>query len=87
MKIPEKYTGKMSRLDALAHSFHDVCMAGEFRKSGLFCPMCGRPLTFAYHEERLYSVHCKTCETITLTTASCPEQAARFAGGYRHEKP
>lgn len=89
MKIPDKYTRKMPSFDALAHYFYDTCMAENcnFRETGLLCPLCGRPLTYVYHEETLYSVCCKTCEKITVTTAINPKQAAEFAGGYYYEEP
>lgn len=88
MKIPEKYTKKMPPFDALAHFFHDTCMTANypFKKTGLLCIICRHPLTYAYHEERLYSVHCKTCDTITLTTAADPGMAAKIAGGITDEE-
>ena len=44
------------------------------------CPNCGTLLATAYHEERLYSVRCSHCETITLVKARNPYEAARRVG-------
>lgn len=44
------------------------------------CAQCGNLLATAYHEERLYSVRCSHCETITLVKARNPYEAARRVG-------
>lgn len=64
--------------DKAAHRLYDIRL--------LRCPMpayckrCGTALGTAYHEERLYSVRCKNCETVTLVKARNPEEAALIVG-------
>lgn len=50
------------------------------RASGAICPHCGTQLAVAYHEERLYSVECCNCKTITLVKARNPYEAAEKVG-------
>lgn len=50
------------------------------------CRNCGTRLKVYYAEERLYSVKCGYCETITLVKASCPAEAARYVGEYAEEE-
>lgn len=44
------------------------------------CEWCGEELTVAYHEDRLYSVHCAKCRKVTLVKADDPEQAVDRCG-------
>lgn len=46
----------------------------------VICPRCNRELNVAYHEERLYTVECPGCETITLAKARNPYEAAAKVG-------
>lgn len=50
------------------------------RASGSICPNCGEVLQTAYHEERLYSVKCVRCQTVTLVKARNPGEAASKVG-------
>ena len=47
---------------------------------GHYCRKCGTKLETMYHEERLYSVHCPVCETVTLVKAGSPAKAERMVG-------
>lgn len=38
-------------------------------KTNTLCRRCGKPLTAAYHEERIYSIHCAECGTVMLVEA------------------
>lgn len=49
----------------------------------VYCRNCGTKLKVYYAENRLYSVKCGYCETVTLVRASNPTQAARFVGRYK----
>lgn len=44
------------------------------------CHNCGGPLRTSYHEERLYSVRCNKCKTVTLVKAGNPCAAAEKVG-------
>jgi hypothetical protein len=64
--------------DSAAHCLYDTNL---LRRPGpAYCRCCGTILTTAYHEERLYSVACTTCRTVTLVKASDPGHAARKVG-------
>lgn len=45
-----------------------------------YCRRCGTTLETAYHEERLYSVACHACNTVTLVKECNPVAAARIVG-------
>lgn len=47
---------------------------------GHYCRQCGTKLQTMYHEERLYSVHCPVCETVTLVKAGSPGAAEGMVG-------
>lgn len=49
--------------------------------SGVLCDRCGNELTVAYHEDRLYSVHCWRCRIVSLVSAREPREAAERAQG------
>lgn len=68
-------------IDQQAHSLFDglLKIAEEStprNSSGEYCKNCGNELTVAYHEDRLYSVHCWRCRTVTMLTARDQRQAA-----------
>ena len=64
--------------DAHAHAvFGDNLLR---RRASAYCRRCGTDLETAYHEERLYSVACPDCKTVTLVKASNPDEAARIVG-------
>lgn len=44
-------------------------------KSGILCKNCGNMLTVAYHEERIYSVHCWRCRKVMLVSADSQTSA------------
>ena len=69
-------------IDQQAHSLFDglLKIAEEStprNSSGVYCENCGNELTVAYHEDRLYSVHCWRCRTVTMLTARDQQQAAK----------
>lgn len=47
---------------------------------GHYCRICGTQLQTMYHEERLYSVHCPVCETVTLVKAGSHGKAEGMVG-------
>lgn len=59
--------------DQAAHRIYDEIVLPS--NHGGLCARCGGKLITAYHEERLYSVRCKKCETLTLTKAGDPYKA------------
>lgn len=68
-------------IDKEAHSLFDglLKIAEEptpRNSSGVYCENCGNELTVAYHEYRLYSVHCWRCRTVMMLTARDQRQAA-----------
>lgn len=68
--------------DRVAHVFFDAitvfCTGG--RNHGHRCPRCDTALLTAYHETRLYSVHCPTCDVVSLVKASNPAAAEAQVG-------
>lgn len=46
--------------------------------TGCICRECGNELTAAYHEDRLYSVHCWKCGFVALLHADGWKQAAEI---------
>ncbi len=64
--------------DKAAHVIYDSLLLRRPRAA--YCRRCGETLQTAYHEERLYSVWCPKCETVTLVKAGDPEKAARIVG-------
>lgn len=67
-----------SKADQAAHLIFDEIVLP--RNHGGLCARCGAELITAYHEERLYSVRCKKCGTVTLVKASDPYQAEEKVG-------
>lgn len=64
--------------DKAAHRLFD---AGTPRfPAPAYCRRCGTTLETAYHEERLYSVACHACNTVTLVKECNPVAAARIVG-------
>lgn len=64
--------------DRAAHVVFDtISLFGGGRNHGNYCFSCGTALLTAYHEERLYSVHCPTCGTVTLIKAGNPSEAEK----------
>jgi RNase P subunit RPR2 len=64
--------------DKAAHRLYDAKLHRTPQR--VACANCGHLLATAYHEERLYSVSCATCGTITLAKARNPYEAARRVG-------
>ena len=64
--------------DQAAHRIYDEIVIP--RNHGGLCVRCGAELITAYHEERLYSVRCKKCETVTLVKARDPYEAEEKVG-------
>jgi DNA-directed RNA polymerase subunit RPC12/RpoP len=64
--------------DQAAHRIYDENVLP--RNHGGRCVRCGAELITAYHEERLYSVRCKKCETVALVKARNPYQAEANVG-------
>lgn len=64
--------------DQAAHHLFDA--EGYRMAYPVICPRCNRELEVEYHEERLYSVACPGCETITLAKARSPYEAAEKVG-------
>ncbi len=48
--------------------------------TGYKCEWCAEKLTVAYHEDRLYSVHCAKCRRITLIEAASYDEAVNRCG-------
>lgn len=65
-------------IDRAAHGLYDVPLLRRPRRA--YCRRCGTTLETAYHEDRLYSVQCRECETITLVKAGNPYDAALKVG-------
>jgi hypothetical protein len=51
-----------------------------FRTTESRCRRCRMPLDVYYCENRVYAVRCLVCGTVTLTFASCPQDAVRKVG-------
>ncbi len=64
--------------DKAAHGLYDAILARYHMPA--YCRRCGTMLVAAYHEERLYSVQCRDCETVTLVKAASSVAAARIVG-------
>lgn len=73
------------RSDKTMHKAYNTALAR--RHYGATCPRCGGLLSVAYHEDRLYSVKCESCEILTLVEARNPCDAQYKAGGIRKERP
>jgi ribosomal protein S27AE len=69
------------RSDKTMHKAYNTALARRYY--GATCPRCGGLLGVAYHEDRLYSVKCEKCETLTLVEARNPCDAQHKAGGVR----
>ena len=54
--------------------------------TAVYCRNCGTRLKAFYAENRLYSVKCGYCETITLVLANHPTEAARYVGEYERSE-
>lgn len=67
-----------SAADQAAHRIYDEIVLP--RNHGGLCGLCGAELITAYHEERLYSVRCKKCHTVTLVKACDPYEAEKKVG-------
>lgn len=65
-------------IDKCAHKTHSTPI--QRHPAPAYCRRCGETLRVAYHEERLYSVRCPDCETVTLVKAGNPTDAARIVG-------
>lgn len=68
--------------DKAAHRLFDKITAYHLTAytAGHRCRHCGAQLETMYHEERLYSVTCPVCETITLVKANNLPSAERQVG-------
>lgn len=64
--------------DQIAHRLYDAHFLR--RKAPATCRSCGAVLGFEYHEERLYSLKCETCGTVTLVNAASLLEAAMTVG-------
>ena len=65
-----------TRTDQAAHLvFDNIRTFSGGTNNGGQCPQCSTALLTAYHEERLYSVHCPFCRTVTLVEATNPSAA------------
>lgn len=67
-------------VDQIAALAHKRCMIiaenpNSRNKTGVLCDRCGNELTVAYHENRLYSVHCWRCGIVSLVTAGDQKKA------------
>lgn len=65
-------------IDRAAHGLYSLRLLR--RPTAAYCRRCGTTLETAYHEERLYSVACQDCKTVTLVKAANPTAAARIVG-------
>lgn len=76
-----------TRTDKAAHWLFDVACTYDTgsRNHGHRCPRSGTALLTAYHEERLYSVHCTACSIVSLVKASNPAAAEAQVGGQIQE--
>lgn len=68
--------------DKAAHQFFYAACTFNIggRNHGHRCPRCNATLLTAYHEERLYSVYCPACSTVSLVTAGSPYNAEQQVG-------
>lgn len=80
-------TSGATRTDKAAHWLFDVTCTYDTgsRNHGNTCPRCGTMLLTAYHEERLYSVHCPACSVVSLVKASNPASAEAQVAGINQE--
>lgn len=64
--------------------FHEVFNSGAcyVPAHDIRCRNCRTRLKVYYAENRLYSVKCGYCETLTLVKASNPTEAMRYVGEY-----
>lgn len=71
-----------TRTDKAAHWLFDVACTFDTgsRSYGRNCPRCGTALLTAYHEEKLYSVHCPACSIVSLVKARNPYEAEQQVG-------
>ena len=51
-----------------------------FRETDEMCPVCQHDLEIRYCENANYMLRCSTCDFVAITTATCPEEAARKIG-------
>lgn len=65
-------------IDRAAHGLYSLRLIR--RPAPAYCRRCGRILETAYHEDRLYSVACPDCKTVTLVKAKNPAAAAQIVG-------
>lgn len=65
-------------IDRAAHGLYSLRLIR--RPAPAYCRRCGTTLETAYHEERLYSVACPDCKTVTLVKARDPAGAAQIVG-------
>ncbi|MBR5889130.1 MAG: hypothetical protein IKY92_03720 [Akkermansia sp.] len=65
-------------IDRAAHGLYSLRLIR--RPAPAYCRRCGRILETAYHEDRLYSVACTDCKTVTLVKARNPAAAAQIVG-------
>ena len=68
--------------DKAAHRVFDAFLENRLNgtNNGYRCRLCGTSLETAYHEERLYSVFCPVCDTVTLIKAGSPGRAEQRLG-------
>lgn len=68
--------------------FHEVFNSGAYYVPAhdIRCRNCGTRLKVYYAENRLYSVKCGYCETLTLVKANNPTEAMRYVGEYAERK-
>ena len=65
-------------IDRAAHGLYSLRLIRRPQRA--YCRRCGTTLETAYHEERLYSVYCPDCKTVTLVKAENPAVAAKIVG-------
>lgn len=70
------------------NKFHEVFDSGVCYApaADVRCHNCGTRLKVYYAENRLYSVKCGYCETLTLVKANNPTEAMRYVGEYAERK-
>ena len=67
-----------TQADQAAHRLYDARF--RRRKIPASCRICGTILGYEYHEERLYSMTCESCRTVTLVKADTLMEAAMAVG-------
>jgi DNA-directed RNA polymerase subunit RPC12/RpoP len=65
-------------IDRAAHGLYSLRLIRKHAPA--HCRRCGTTLETAYHEDRLYSVACPDCKTVTLVKARNPAAAAQIVG-------